>query len=285
MRQILAATDFSERSNRAVRRAGLLARDTGSALTIVHVVDDDRPARLVEAQNAAAQDLFRDALGDPALGGVRCEGKVLLGDPFDAIAKAATEGAADLIVMGAHRKQFLRDLFVGASVERVVRLRVAPVLMVNTDPTGPYRQGLAAVDLTEHSGYALRYAREFGLLREAPVVVVHAFDALAKGRLRSVGVAQDAIAKYIGEVEAETASRLGKFLDPHGGAGERLTMRVVEGPPGVVITQAAAAARADLVVLATHSRTGIPRMLLGSVTEELMRTLDRDILVVPPPAS
>jgi universal stress protein E len=39
--RILAATDFSTRSQRAVRRAGVLARDKGAELTLVHVVDDD----------------------------------------------------------------------------------------------------------------------------------------------------------------------------------------------------------------------------------------------------
>ncbi|WP_262271421.1 universal stress protein [Microvirga yunnanensis] len=44
---ILAATDFSTRSQRAVRRAGLLARDCGAELTLVHVVDDDQIAAVL----------------------------------------------------------------------------------------------------------------------------------------------------------------------------------------------------------------------------------------------
>lgn len=44
---ILAATDFSIRSQRAVRRAGLLARESDAELTLVYVVDDDRPSDLV----------------------------------------------------------------------------------------------------------------------------------------------------------------------------------------------------------------------------------------------
>jgi len=45
--QILAATDFSTRSYRALRQAGLLARACGGELSLVHVVDDDRPPDLV----------------------------------------------------------------------------------------------------------------------------------------------------------------------------------------------------------------------------------------------
>ena len=41
--QILAATDFSTRSNRALRQAGLLAQGSNDQVTLVHVVDDDQP--------------------------------------------------------------------------------------------------------------------------------------------------------------------------------------------------------------------------------------------------
>jgi nucleotide-binding universal stress UspA family protein len=47
MRRILVASDFSARSNRAARRATLLARTYGSSITVVHVVDDN-PVLMVE---------------------------------------------------------------------------------------------------------------------------------------------------------------------------------------------------------------------------------------------
>ena len=56
MKQILVATDFSERSHRAVRRARLLAREPGARLLLLHVVDDDRPQRLVAGEAAAARE-------------------------------------------------------------------------------------------------------------------------------------------------------------------------------------------------------------------------------------
>ncbi len=48
MRTIMFATDFSERSDRALRRAVILAPAHGAALEIVHVVDDDQPRRIVD---------------------------------------------------------------------------------------------------------------------------------------------------------------------------------------------------------------------------------------------
>ena len=59
-------------------------------------------------------------------------------------------------------------------------------------------------------------------------------------------------------------------------------LRVKEGRAAGVIVDAADGAGADIVVVGTHGRTGIAKFLLGSVTEEIMSHLDRDILVVPP---
>jgi len=59
-------------------------------------------------------------------------------------------------------------------------------------------------------------------------------------------------------------------------------LRVKEGRAAGVIADTADETGADIVVVGTHGRTGIAKFLLGSVTEEIMLRLERDILVVPP---
>lgn len=161
----LAATDFSSRSQRALRRAGRLARELGSELTLVHVVDDDRPARLVELERREAERYLAeliDALAE--LRGLDCRLAVVTGDAFDGILRAAESSAADLIVMGVHRKQLLRDIFIGTTIERVIRAGRCPVLMVNNEAERPYRRVLAAVDMVEPSVAAIRAGRALGLM-------------------------------------------------------------------------------------------------------------------------
>jgi universal stress protein E len=53
--QILAATDFSARSDRALRKAGLLAQAMGAELTVLHVVDDDQPQDVIENESREAE--------------------------------------------------------------------------------------------------------------------------------------------------------------------------------------------------------------------------------------
>jgi len=280
MKLILAATDFSTRSDRAIRRAATLARAQEARLMLLHVVDDDRPERLVAEEMATAQELLQ-ITADSLATHVRCEAKVVLGDPFEGIAKTARETAADLIVMGAHRKHILRDIFVGTSVERVMRLRIAPVLMVNAAPSSTYERGLVATDLSEHSGRALQVARELRILPHAQVVVVHAFDVVARGKMSYAGVSAEKIAAHADEIAVEARSELAKFVTAFDADFKPAALRVKEGRAAGVIVDTADETHADIVVVGTHGRSGIAKFLLGSVTEEIMWRLERDILVVP----
>ena len=58
MQRILVATDFSTRSDRALRRGTLLAKQFGCDVTLVHVIDDDQPLRTVEAERREATALL-----------------------------------------------------------------------------------------------------------------------------------------------------------------------------------------------------------------------------------
>ncbi|MNE88053.1 hypothetical protein D3C80_1853150 [compost metagenome] len=59
-------------------------------------------------------------------------------------------------------------------------------------------------------------------------------------------------------------------------------VRVREGEPRQVIAQELQEVQAELLVIATHGRKGLPRLLLGSVAAELLAELPCDILCVPP---
>ncbi|MDX5400874.1 MAG: universal stress protein, partial [Rhodobacterales bacterium] len=139
MQSIMLATDFSERSDRALRRAVILARAHGARIELVHVVDDDRPRSIVEQDTKQARQLLSElARSLEALDGVACGTKVLLADPFAGLTQAVEQTNPDLLVIGPHRRQFLRDAFVGTTAERTIRSVSCPVLMVNGTPVGDY---------------------------------------------------------------------------------------------------------------------------------------------------
>jgi universal stress protein E len=280
---ILAATDFSTRSNRALRQAGLLAKAGGTQLDIVHVVDDDQPAQMIETERREAHRVLAEQMKVmPELSDVRCEAMVVVGDPFDGILRTAAAAKADLIVMGQHRRQLLRDIFVGTTIERVIRARSFPVLMVNNEAQQHYERILIAVDMSEPSANAILVAKQARLVSESRPTLLHAFQPLAKGKILAAGSARAAIDEYVASERQRTRTEVAAFLAAHGFDREQWPLRVEEGAAGEVLSRSVREMRADLLVMGTRGRSGLLKVLIGSVTEEALRSLNVDILAVPP---
>jgi nucleotide-binding universal stress UspA family protein len=281
--KILAATDFSTRSQRAVRRAGLLARDAGANLALAHVVDEDRPRALVDLERKEAERMLAEQIATiPELAGLTCRPVVVEGDPFEGVLRAAASIDADLLVMGAHRKQLLRDVFVGTTVERVIRTGPYPVLMVNAEAEQPYRVLFAAVDTSEASINALRVAQALGWIGKSQVTLVHAFTATAKGKMKVAGIGQAGIDEHIAAERRRVTGQLSTLLAAGQFDAGQWSMRVEEGRPFTVISRAVQERKPDVLLIGTRGRSGLLKLLLGSVTEQVLRSLDVDILAVPP---
>ena len=185
--------------------------------------------------------------------------------------------------MGAHRKHLLRDIFVGTTIERVIRAGPYPVLMVNREVEKPYRTALAAVDMSEPSANAIKTSMSLGLLNGARLTLVHAFLPLAKGKMSVAGVSTDSIDEYVASERLRVADEMTAFLEANAMADHGRSLIIEEGAPFEVISSTVQRSRPDILVIGTHGRSGIAKALLGSVTEEVLRSLDVDILAVPPP--
>lgn len=281
-RRLLAATDLSSRSDRALRRAGLLASALGAELLLLHAVDDDQPRSLVEAERREAWALLRQqAAGLPELQAAGATPLVEEGDPFEAILRIAEARAVDLAVLGEHRRRPLRDIFVGTTVERVMRHGRHPVLMVNQPPAAPYRRILAATDLSDHAARALRTADRLGLLAGADLTLLHAFEPLGMGAIARANLAEAEMRAHTGE--AAQAARAGLDRFAAGLAPVRAPRRLVEeGRPATVVKAVAERLRPDLLVIGTAGAGGLRRALLGSVAAEVLAAIACDALVVPP---
>ena len=282
--QILAATDFSTRSNRALRQAGLLAQNQKDAqLHLVHVVDDDQPDDLIRIEKREAERLLGEQISSmPELQGTRSRALVVTGDPFDGILKAANEVNADLIVMGSHRKQMLLEIFTGTTIERVARKGNFPVLMVNHEAQRKYTNVVASTDMSENSANALKVALSTGLIGDAGATLLHAFPAPIKGKMYIAGADQASMDSYIEKERQQAMDELLRFLSANGMQDGRWFYRLEEGAPMEIIARAVSEMRPDLLVMGTHGRSAVSKVLMGSVTVEALRTLNVDILVVPP---
>jgi len=281
--QILAATDFSTRSNRALRQAGLLAQPGNAQLHVVHVVDDDQPEELIRMETREAEQVLVEQIYSmPELRGIQARRMVVTGDPFDGILRAAAEIQADLIVMGSHRKQLLLDIFIGTTIERVIRKGSFPVLMVNNEAQRRYEKVVVPLDMSEASVDSLRVAQSTGLIGDKRATLLHAFWPVAEGKMYSVASDQASMNEYLASERRRVMDELAAFLIANDLNCGGWSIRVETGGAMEVISRAVTEIRPDLLVMGTHGRSGLLKVLIGSVTEEALRSLNVDILAVPP---
>lgn len=278
-RNFLIATDFSTRSDRALRRGTLLARQASAELVLAHVVDDDQPRQLAELQEQAAAallDAFSQTLRDD---GISCESRVIFGDPFEGIVRAAKDEDAGLVVIGPHRRQILRDRFLGTTAERTIRLSRTPVIMANGVPAGPYRSIVIATDLSECSFAAAKAAKNLGVLDRGGIIVLHVLDTWEGGPVVRASISMEEAERRL-EEDAERASReLQHLMQRLAIEGSCQVVKLGEESIAMAIDNFAKAAQADLIVIGTHGRTGLEKWMLGSVAESVLRISDVDVLV------
>jgi nucleotide-binding universal stress UspA family protein len=259
MKRIMFATDFSERSDRALRRAVILARAHDAVLEIVHVVDDDRPRRIVDHEvNDARQLLVNLARSLKDLDGVSCSTQIVQDDPFAGIVKAVAKATPDLLVIGPHRRQILRDAFVGTTAERTIRAASCPVLMVNGPPVGPgatcFRQRTCPRPQRRPSSALTG----LGLGAGARSSVLTVFDAPALRLAMSDSMGKEGQEEYLNDLRVDARQSLAAFMARLGIGQAGKVVRPEETTVANEILKAAEELKADLIVVATQGKVRSP---------------------------
>jgi len=279
MKHILVATDLSARSDRAMDRAFALVRESGAEITVLHVVDDELPAAVADQLKVEAEAAIeRLCLGPTGRGVARINRRVTFGRGFEQVIRNADDVAADLLVLGLHRNEGGRGLFVGTTVERVICHGETPVLVVKDRVDGPYRRILVAVDFSPCSRHAAQLA--LGELPGAEVVLVHAYDVPFKGFITGRSTREEVSKRHQQQFDNMVEGEMAAFLSslPQGAGHIEKVMR--EGTVREVIQEQVARRKPDLLVLGTHGRTGVAHALLGSIAEDRLNAPPCDVLAV-----
>jgi len=283
MNKILVATDLSNRSDYAIERAAVLARTFNSSWAIVHLVDEDTPKRLIDRNIEDAREILQERVASLSIiSGSEPEIIIEVGPIESTTNKIAQRIGADLLILGIPRKGFLREMFVGTSAERIIRSTRMPVLQVVKGGDSEYNSLMLAADMSENSANAIKVCQNLGLFENRTVHVVYVFEDYAKGELLSA--AEMGIATAIQHESREKAKEeLKEFLLKNNLNLPDEQIHVREGFSVVTLCEAAQDINPDMVILGTHGRTGIKKLMLGSVAETMLVEIDRDMLCIPTP--
>jgi universal stress protein A len=140
-----------------------------------------------------------------------------------------------------------------------------------------YRLILCPVDFSKPSERALEAALDLATRLNAAVRVMHVYQLPATAL---PDVATDGLSDLEAVMESRLQDKLDAFVKRIAKPGVEVSMTLCEGVPYVEIVRGAKAAKADLIVIGTHGRTGLAHMMLGSVTERVVRTSEVPVLTV-----
>jgi len=194
------------------------------------------------------------------------------GWPPAALDDEVRESAADLLVLGAKHHTALGRWLGGSTVHNVARMMRAPLLVVGSPPAA-IRRVLVTVDASAAARPTLEFAQRFADLFDAELRVLHVIEPLPILPETPPPVNPS---DYERLLEEECAQKIWPLVGPD---AEKVT-RHASAETGIAAE--AQTWDADVVVVGSHGKGFVERMLVGSVTERLLNQLPSPLLLVVP---
>jgi nucleotide-binding universal stress UspA family protein len=288
--KILAALDFGDSSLEALRQARTLAHAVEGSLSICHVLPAPSPLAAVlgdmdQAETAAltgGEEDARRALTQHVRDRIGLEVSELIivrGDAHEEIVRAAKNTGASYVVLGSHNRTGIARMVLGSVAERVSRHAPCSVLVAR--PVQKPGLVVAATDLSDPSLPAIAAGAAAAERRGARLVVLSVLEWGSAMPMPALGMFGTLPAIPPPEVQQQVRDALASAVEQ---AMARLNVKgevvIADGSPASGIVQAAGELGAELVVVGTQGRTGLARLALGSVAEQVIRTASSSVLTV-----
>jgi nucleotide-binding universal stress UspA family protein len=293
--RVTVATDGSPPAGAAIDLVAGVAWPSGTELRVVEsigpppilldgawpVVAVDQAETIESELVRMAEDVLSQARTRLTRPGLNVSGEVLRGRPATAIVDAAADMRADLIVLGSRGHGTIQSMVLGSVSAEVVDHAGVPVLVAR----GPnLRRVLLAWDGSPSAQLAADLLRSWPIFAGSTVQVVTVasinvpwwtgFPVPGSSATASIYVEGAA------QSERDRAEAASALLGDLRAAGLDVVDAHRDGDAATEIIAAARTFQADLVVLGTHGRTGLTRLLLGSVARNVLHHAPCSVLVV-----
>ncbi len=283
--KILLSTDGSEYSEGAVREAIRLAKKCSSRLTAITVVDTNPEfaalaPQIVEKKAKSARTNLDAVLSRAGKEGVACETVIREGEEsYRYIVEEALKNKCTMIAMGRRGRTGLTRLMMGSVTARVVGLAPCNVLVV---PKAAHMEFKGIVVATDGSKYSAAAASEaIGLAKrngsQLTVISVVPSELTTPTDVDFTLTQREHIVQKEMH-EAEKNARAVKEAAQKEGVAVKAF--VLSGKPADAIIETARDRNADLIVVGSHGRTGLEKLLMGSVAERVIVLSSCPVLVV-----
>ncbi len=269
--RILVPTDFSEQAENALKVAAQMAKKFKSEIFLLHMLE--LPLQLIDPVAGSssrnlpeaiffmklAHQRFSKLMAQPYLKGIKVHETVEFHRAFDGIMEISQEKKCDLIVIGSHGANGIREMFIGSNTEKVVRHSEIPVLVIKKEIKNFEVQNfIFATDANEEHkhtfGKALKFAKIVG----------------AKLHLLFVNTPNNFM------TSEEAYSRLEKYCNGNTDNCQLHIYNDISVEKGIL--NFAKQMDAQLIGISTHGRKGLAHFFNGSISEDLVNHANKPVV-------
>ena len=207
------------------------------------------------------------------------------GSPAEIIIKNAPNAETSLIIMPSHGRGAIGRLTYGSVADRVARTSHAPVLLIRfakegtTLPEKPIQRLVVPLDGSTRSEKSLPTAIALAKRLAVPIQLVAVSEVERMAAIYGATLSAAAYGELSDEAETELMKSLESVADRVAAEGVPVKLQVLSGAVAAAIESVTEPG--DVIVMTSHGRGGMRRLILGSVAEQLGRTASVPVLLVP----
>jgi nucleotide-binding universal stress UspA family protein len=300
-RNILFVAEAEANDPAAFDQAVTLANDNQAQLTVIGIVEDAGTLRSTQLRDAMVEErleALRALVKANAAASDEVETKVLIGRPFMEVIRDVIRFRRDLVIKSIGAAHSVGQRLFGGTDKKLLRKCPCPVWLIKSTKQQGYRQVLVALDYEPENPESdplnrqlLEMAGSIALSEFCDLHVVHAWRLEHESFLRSArtGLTREDVDELVGEEEQTREHWIARLVhesfQPSGrGTEEYLKPKVhlLQGRAESVVLQCAEEIGAELVVMGTVARTGIPGFTIGNTAESILGELDCSVLAIKP---
>jgi len=293
-RHLLVPLDGSRLAESALPAAAELARRLNARVTLLHVIEAEPPQTVHGDRHlralAEAQAYLDGAVQWMAGRGIAADAAVCEdeGGVAATIASRAARIGVDLIVLTSHGRSGVRGLLYGRVAQQVLQRGSSPVLMIRPSAAGrdgPFvcRRVMVPLDGSETAEAAVHAASAIAATGGIDILlvwVVPTAETVAGERAVPARLMPTAAAALLDVEAREAAAYLEQVAGRLRATGLTVSAAVERGEPVQMLLDAASQRSVDLIIIATHGRSGVSAVWAGSVASRIVEAGTRPVLLV-----
>ena len=297
-KNILYYADYEGGQEHALTRAVKLAKSNDATLTIIDVIEESEFAPDVDKQFGFDLNVMRsqqrfeelEAMIEPFKDmGIVIVPKVVVGIPFIELIRSVLKNGYDLLIKTARLQNGIVDRIFGSCDMHLLRKCPCPVWIDGPKSVYPYKNIIAAVDPVDENCHDLNklimdLSTSLAKKESADLHVIHAWQMEGECLLRSprAGLSKVELDILLSSAEHKHKQKLDDLLSDYDLATDNDNVSLVKAEPAEAILSKAGEVNADLVVMGTVGRTGVPGFFIGNTAEDVLQSANMSVLAVKP---